>query len=110
MIVTLATQVAFSALYMVFAGYYILGRDYDAAVMVTGCCVFGLGAMLNGVSDFWLKNLYNKRHNLHSRRAVPFIMEILNQEKLTGVGVPVAEFFVQVRYCILSATKFILWF
>lgn len=51
MIVTLATQVAFIALFMVFAGYYILGRDYDAAVMVTGCCGFGLGAMPNGVSN-----------------------------------------------------------
>lgn len=51
MIVTLATQVAFIALFMIFAGYYILGRDYDAAVMVTGCCGFGLGAMPNGVSN-----------------------------------------------------------
>ena len=51
MIVTLVTQVAFIALFMVFAGYYILGRDYDAAVMVTGCCGFGLGAMPNGVSN-----------------------------------------------------------
>ena len=51
MIVTLATQVVFIAIFMIFVGYYILGRDYDAAVMVTGFCGFGLGAMPNGVSN-----------------------------------------------------------
>ena len=50
-IVTLATQVVFIAIFMIFVGYYILGRDYDAAVMVTGFCGFGLGAMPNGVSN-----------------------------------------------------------
>ena len=51
MIVTLATQVAFMAVFMIFIGYRILGKDYDAAVMSTGCCGFGLGAMPNGVSN-----------------------------------------------------------
>lgn len=51
MIVTLAAQVVFIVLFMIFVGYYILGKDYDAAVMVTGFCGFGLGAMPNGVSN-----------------------------------------------------------
>ena len=51
MIITLLIQVVFIALFMIFVGYYILGRDYDAAVMVTGFCGFGLGAMPNGVSN-----------------------------------------------------------
>lgn len=51
MIATLLTQVVFISLFMIFIGYRILGADYDAAVMVTGCCGFGLGAMPNGVSN-----------------------------------------------------------
>ena len=51
MIVTLATQVLFIAVFMIFVGFVILGKDYDAAVMCTGFCGFGLGAMPNGVSN-----------------------------------------------------------
>lgn len=51
MLITLLIQVLFIAAFMIFVGYYILGRDYDAAVMVTGFCGFGLGAMPNGVSN-----------------------------------------------------------
>lgn len=51
MLITLLIQVVFIAVFMIFVGYYILGRDYDAAVMVTGFCGFGLGAMPNGVSN-----------------------------------------------------------
>lgn len=51
MIVTLMIQVIFIAIFMILIGYKILGSDYDAAVMVTGCCGFGLGAMPNGVSN-----------------------------------------------------------
>ena len=51
MIATLLTQVVFISLFMICIGYRSLGADYDAAVMVTGCCGFGLGAMPNGVSN-----------------------------------------------------------
>ena len=51
MIVTLAAQVVFIAIFMCLVAYYILGHDYDAAVMITGFCGFGLGAMPNGVSN-----------------------------------------------------------
>lgn len=51
MIVTLLTQVAFISVFMILVGWRILGADYDAAVMVTGCCGFSLGAMPNGVSN-----------------------------------------------------------
>lgn len=51
MIATLAVQVIFIALFMIFVGYYVMGHDYDAAVMITGFCGFGLGAMPNGVSN-----------------------------------------------------------
>lgn len=51
MIVTLLTQVLFIAAFMIIVGFRVLGKDYDAAVMVTGFCGFGLGAMPNGVSN-----------------------------------------------------------
>ena len=51
MIVTLLTQVLFIAVFMIIVGFRVLGKDYDAAVMVTGFCGFGLGAMPNGVSN-----------------------------------------------------------
>ena len=51
MIVTLLVQVVFIAFFMIFIGWRILGKDYDAAVMTTGFCGFGLGAMPNGVSN-----------------------------------------------------------
>lgn len=51
MILTLAAQVVFLAFFMCFVGFKILGKDYDAAVMTTGFCGFGMGAMPNGVSN-----------------------------------------------------------
>lgn len=51
MIVILGSQVLFISVFMIFVGFRILGKDYDAAVMASGCCGFGLGAMPNGVSN-----------------------------------------------------------
>lgn len=51
MMITLAAQVAFIAFFMCLIGFRILGKDYDAAVMTTGFCGFGMGAMPNGVSN-----------------------------------------------------------
>jgi len=51
LIVMLMTQVVFITAFLILIGFRILGSDYDAAVMISGICGFGLGAMPNGVAN-----------------------------------------------------------
>jgi len=50
MLVILAVQIAFMALFAYFVTYRVMGRDYDAAVMAGGHCGFGLGATSNAMA------------------------------------------------------------
>ena len=47
----LLAQVAFMALFVYFIAFRVLGRDYDAAVLVSGLCGFGLGATPNAMAN-----------------------------------------------------------
>ena len=47
----LLAQVAFMALYGAFVAFPLLGKDYDAAVLVSGLCGFGLGATPNAMAN-----------------------------------------------------------
>ena len=47
----LVAQVAFMALYGAFVAFPLLGRNYDAAVLVSGLCGFGLGATPNAMAN-----------------------------------------------------------
>ena len=47
----LLAQVAFMALYGAFVAFPLLGRNYDAAVLVSGLCGFGLGATPNAMAN-----------------------------------------------------------
>ena len=49
--VILAAQVLFITLFARFAAFPLLGRDYDAAVLVSGLCGFGLGATPNAMAN-----------------------------------------------------------
>ncbi|WP_423364320.1 sodium/glutamate symporter [Mycoplasma sp. P36-A1] len=51
LLVVLIAQVVFIALYTVFIVFRVLGKDYDAAVMVSGMIGHGLGAMPNGIAN-----------------------------------------------------------
>ena len=51
LIVILVTQVAVMALFTYFLAFPLLGRDYDAAVLVAGFCGFGLGATPNAMAN-----------------------------------------------------------
>jgi ESS family glutamate:Na+ symporter len=51
MLVILTGQVALMALYATFVTYNFCGRDYDAAVLVSGHCGFGLGATPNAIAN-----------------------------------------------------------
>ena len=47
----LVAQVAFMALYGAFLAFPLLGKNYDAAVLVSGLCGFGLGATPNAMAN-----------------------------------------------------------
>ena len=47
----LLTQVLLLTLYARYFAFYVLGRSYDAAVLVSGLCGFGLGATPNAMAN-----------------------------------------------------------
>lgn len=51
LILILVAQVAVMALFTYFLAFRLLGRDYDAAVLVAGFCGFGLGATPNAMAN-----------------------------------------------------------
>lgn len=51
MLILLAAQVVLIYLYLNFITFKAMGSDYDAAVIVSGHCGFGLGATPNGISN-----------------------------------------------------------
>ena len=51
LIVLLASQVVLIALFTYFIEFNIMGRDYDAAVLVAGTCGFGMGATPNAMAN-----------------------------------------------------------
>lgn len=51
MIITLLLQTVICGLFAYFVIYNIMGRDYDAAVMASGVCGFGLGATPNAIAN-----------------------------------------------------------
>ena len=51
MLAILTAQVTMMGLYAAFITFWLMGRDYDAAVMAGGHCGFGLGATPNAVAN-----------------------------------------------------------
>ncbi|CEM61272.1 sodium/glutamate symporter [Treponema phagedenis] len=51
LVVILLVQTVIMALYAYFVTFNIMGRDYDAAVMATGHCGFGMGATPNAIAN-----------------------------------------------------------
>ena len=51
LVVILLAQAAFMALYAGLFAFRVLGRDYDAAVLCSGLCGFGLGATPNAMAN-----------------------------------------------------------
>ena len=49
--VLLAGQTLFMILYSFAIVYNVMGRDYDAAVIVSGTCGFGMGATPNAMAN-----------------------------------------------------------
>ena len=51
LVVILLAQAAFMVIYAGLLAFRVLGRDYDAAVLVSGLCGFGLGATPNAMAN-----------------------------------------------------------
>ncbi len=51
MVIMLLVQTAFMALFAYFVTFNIMGRDYEAAVMSSACCGFGMGATPNAIAN-----------------------------------------------------------
>jgi glutamate:Na+ symporter, ESS family len=51
MVLILLVQIVIMAAFAIFVTYRFMGRDYDAAVMASGHCGFGLGATPNAVAN-----------------------------------------------------------
>jgi ESS family glutamate:Na+ symporter len=51
MLIILAAQVVLMAVFAWFVTFRVMGRDYEAAVMTSGHCGFGLGATPNAVAN-----------------------------------------------------------
>ena len=51
LVVILLAQTAFMAIFARFVAFPALGKTYDAAVLVSGVCVFGLGATPNAMAN-----------------------------------------------------------
>ena len=51
MIILLLAQVVLMAMFSYFFVYNVMGRDYDAAVIVSGTCGFGMGATPNAMAN-----------------------------------------------------------
>ena len=51
LVVLLAGQTLFMILYVVLVVFNIMGHDYDAAVIVSGTCGFGMGATPNAMAN-----------------------------------------------------------
>ncbi|MDF2590910.1 MAG: gltS [Clostridia bacterium] len=62
MLAILAVQVILMALFTYFAVFRVMGSDYDAAVMASGTCGFGLGSTANAMANMeTLSNKYGRK-------------------------------------------------
>ena len=50
-LILLVAQVVLIILYTYFVVFNVMGRDYDAAVLVAGTCGFGMGATPNAMAN-----------------------------------------------------------
>ena len=51
LVILLAGQTVFIALYVILVVFNVMGHDYDAAVIVSGVCGFGMGATPNAMAN-----------------------------------------------------------
>ena len=87
----LLVQTVIMALYTYFITFRIMGKDYDAAVIATGHCGFGMGASPNAIANM---ETFTKA-NGYSPKAF-FVVPIVGAMFIDFVNAPIITFFIEV--------------
>lgn len=90
LILILVIQTVIMALYAYFVTFRIMGKDYDAAVIATGHCGFGMGASPNAIANM---ETFTKA-NGYSPKAF-FVVPIVGAMFIDFVNAPIITFFIE---------------
>lgn len=84
LVLLLLIQISLTTLFAYFVAFRLLGKDYDAAVLVAGFCGFGLGATPNAMAN--MSAVCNKYHyTLNPFLLVPIVGGMVNDVINTGI-------------------------
>ena len=87
----LLVQTLIMALYAYFVTFRIMGKDYDAAVIATGHCGFGMGASPNAIANM---ETFTKA-NGYSPKAF-FVVPIVGAMFIDFINAPIITFFIEI--------------
>lgn len=90
LVTILLVQTVVMALYAYFVTFKIMGKDYDAAVIATGHCGFGMGASPNAIANM---ETFTKA-NGYSPKAF-FVVPIVGAMFIDFVNAPIVTFFIE---------------
>ncbi len=90
LVLILVIQTVIMALYAYFVTFRIMGKDYDAAVIATGHCGFGMGASPNAIANM---ETFTKA-NGYSPKAF-FVVPIVGAMFIDFVNAPIITFFIE---------------
>ena len=91
LILILLVQTIIMALYAYFVTFRVMGKDYDAAVIATGHCGFGMGASPNAIANM---ETFTKA-NGYSPKAF-FVVPIVGAMFIDFVNAPIITFFMEI--------------
>lgn len=92
LVLLLLIQISLTTLFAYFVAFRLLGKDYDAAVLVAGFCGFGLGATPNAMAN--MSAVCNKYHyTLNPFLLVPIVGGMVNDVINTGIITTFLNFF-----------------
>ena len=96
MLIILLTQTFAMILYAYFVTFYIMGKDYDAAVLAAGHCGFGLGATPTAIANMQaITDRYLPSHKAFL--VVPmvgaFFVDVINTATLQVFAVSISKIF-----------------
>lgn len=84
LVLMLFSQIALIALFSYFVAFRVLGKDYDAAVLVAGICGFGLGATPNAMANMSAV-CYKYRYTVKPFLIVPIVGGMFNDLANAGI-------------------------
>lgn len=91
MLILLIAQIILIVIYLQFVTFKLMGSDYDAAVIASGHCGFGLGATPNGISN--MKAVTEKY--VYSKLAF-FVVPIVGALFIDFANVSIITFFISI--------------